>query len=92
MRTAVASFLVTGVPLGGLRPSRRDGKPGLISGEARPLGPAPTLPVKAPVDALFGHRQHPRGHLITLWVHARWGAALCGHPVGHSLLIEDDHR
>ena len=73
MRTAVASYLVTGVPLGGLRPSRRDGKPGLISGEARPLGPAPTLPVKAPVDALFGHRQHPRGPSHHLPVDARWG-------------------
>jgi hypothetical protein len=32
------------------------------------LGPAPTLPVNAPADALFGHRQHPRGHSITF----RW--------------------
>jgi hypothetical protein len=59
---------MTGVPLGGLRPSRRDGKPGLISGEARPLGPAPTLPVKAPVNALSATASIHGGHLITF----RW--------------------
>jgi len=32
------------------------------------LRPAPTLPVNAPVDAFHGHRQRPRGHLITF----RW--------------------
>ena len=35
------------------------------------MGPAPTLPVKAPVDALFGHRQHPRGPSHHLPVDAR---------------------
>ena len=41
----------------------------------------------APAGAFFGHRQHPRGPLITSGG-CPMGAALCGQPVGHSARMQ----
>ena len=49
------------------------------------MGPAPTLPVKPPW-AHLGHRQRPRGYLITP-VDARWGPRSADSPSGILLFL-----
>ena len=72
--------------MGGCGPVVVMGEPGLISGEARPLGPAPTLPVRPPwmhisaTASIRGGISSPSGG-------CPMGAALCGQPVGHSFRI-----
>ena len=50
------------------------------------MGPAPTLPVNAPVDALSATAS-VRGGISSPSGGCPMGTALCGSPVGHSALF-----
>ncbi len=77
------------MPLGGLRPSRRDENRASSRGRPGPLGPAPTLPVEAPAGAFSATASTRRGFLIRS-DNARWRMAAGGGSTHRAFRLPAD--